>query len=155
MADALATYLNEHLASSGAALRLLERLREQQRGQELGEFADELLVEIQQDHAALKSMIRRIDAKPSTVRMSLGWLTESASSQKLRLNEDPLGLFELLELLALGVLGKWSLWQALAVVAESQPALQDVDFNYLIKRANVQHRDIERHRLAIAVQALR
>jgi hypothetical protein len=61
---------------------------------------------------------------------------------------------EALEMLALGILGKYKLWLALADAAPAYPALAQVDFERLKTRALDQHTDVERERVAAAHVAL-
>jgi hypothetical protein len=154
MADALATYLNDHLAGSNFAISLLERMASNQ-DDDVRTFAEELLVEERKDQDALKGLIERVGGKESVVKGALGWISDWAASVKLRMHDESLGLFESLEMLGLGVLGKLSLWRALAVVADTHPAVREFDLEYLAKRAEAQHADIERERLAAAMKALR
>jgi hypothetical protein len=58
------------------------------------------------------------------------------------------------ESLALGVLGKLSLWGALAQVADQHPAIASVDLDELIHRAQTQYDLLERERLAASRRAL-
>ena len=65
-----------------------------------------------------------------------------------------LGTFLALESLALGVLGKLSLWRTLAQVADQHPAIASVDLDELIGRAQNQYDLLECERLAAARRAL-
>ena len=59
-----------------------------------------------------------------------------------------------LEFLALGVLGKLSLWTALEAAAPSDARLQGVDFAHLAGRAKAQHTIVDARRLEAAKTAL-
>ena len=56
--------------------------------------------------------------------------------------------------MSVGVLGKSSLWRALAVAAPGDARLQAFDFDRLLERAHSQHERLERERLALAPRAL-
>ncbi len=102
----------------------------------------------------LKELIEQVGSTGIGVKAALGRLSEYAISAKLRMTSDSLGLFEAWEALALGVLGKLSLWRALAVVRDSHAAVRALDLEYLAKRAEAQYADIERERLDAAMKAL-
>ncbi|MGH7792081.1 MAG: hypothetical protein ACREOB_07160 [Thermodesulfobacteriota bacterium] len=97
--DNLATYLNDHLAGSVAALELLAYLEEQHAG----------------------TPVERLDIVQSRPRKATAWLAEKITQIKLRL-DDPTGgalrLLEGLEAVAIGIEGKRALWRALEAVAE-------------------------------------
>jgi hypothetical protein len=53
MSDPLTTYLQDHLAGSIHAIELLKAMRERHAGEPLGEFATDLLTEIESDRDVL------------------------------------------------------------------------------------------------------
>lgn len=151
MKDALATYLHDHLAGATFAVELLEALRDQHASEPVGELAAELLLEIEEDRGVLKMLAERVEGDRQTLKDAVSWLAERASRLKLRREEEgSLGTFESLEGLALGILGKESLWKALAVVAPQDQRLGGVDFENLAARARAQHAKVEAHRLRLA-----
>lgn len=155
MTDPLLTYLQDHLAGAGFALNLLDGLRTQHAGDELGGFAASLGLEIEEDRRMLQSIAERAGGGPSVIKDAAGWITEKASRLKLRHQAgERLGTFEALETLALGILGKRSLWDALAVRAVADPRLAGIDFAGLAARAIDQHARVEAQRLALAATAL-
>jgi hypothetical protein len=154
MAEPLRSYLNDHLAGANFAINLLERMCKTHLDDDTGAFAKELLVEIQQDATVLRDLIDQVGGAGIGVKEMLGWLSEHATRAKLRMTAHSLGLFEAWEALALGVLGKLSLWRALAVVRDSHAAVRALDLEYLAKRAEAQYADIERERLDAAMKAL-
>jgi hypothetical protein len=56
MSDPLTTYLRDHLAGSIHAIELLKAKREHYVGEPLGEFATDLLVEIESDRDVLANL---------------------------------------------------------------------------------------------------
>jgi hypothetical protein len=148
MSQALATYLHDHLAGSHFAIDLVEHLRDQHAGEPLGYFATTLLVDIQEDQKVLQSVIDRVGKDVPVLKEATAWLSEKFSQLKLRRGAaDGLGAVEALETLALGILGKRSLWRALKVVGETDVNLREIDFDHLIERAESQHNSVEEQRL--------
>lgn len=155
MTEPLATYLHDHLAGSAFAISLLDSMKEENEGQPLGAFAQKLVAEIRADQDTLKSIIERVGETGLDLKSAVAWAAEKLSQLKLRRDGDNgLGTFETLETLGLGILGKHSLWRALAVAAETDARLQGVDFVSLGRRALAQHADVESHRLEVARKAL-
>jgi hypothetical protein len=114
-----------------------------------------LLQEVQEDRAVLKQIAERVGDESATVKEIGGWFADKVSRIKLRHDKaDGLGTFEALEFLTLGILGKRALWRSLALLAPHDPRLAGVDFEQLIKRAEIQHARTEEKRLAIALKAL-
>jgi hypothetical protein len=154
MNPALVTYLNDHNAGAKAALTMIERLAEAHEGQR--EWLDALHREISADHETLRDLMRRLEIPESTLKQVSSWFGERMAAMKLSW-ESPDRHFhrmEALEMLALGILGKYKLWLALADAAPAYPALAQVDFERLKTRALDQHTDVERERVAAAHVAL-
>jgi hypothetical protein len=158
MADEhIATYLNDHLAGSEAALELLEFIKAEQSGMSMEQFIAELRADIMADRQELEVLMVRLNVSKSRTRKATAWIGEKVTELKLHLDDPtggPLRLLEALEALALGIHGKWSLWQAMAAAAADAPALQLVDYEGLAKRAEEQRGRVEAARLAAAKEAL-
>jgi len=155
--DALATYLNDHLAGSVAALELLDTLAEHEEDPALTQTLRGLHREISADQATLRGLIGRLDGGESSVKRAAAWLGEKAGRIKLALaaREHPaLARLEGLEALAMGIQGKRGLWRALAQVAAADPRLAGQSYGELEARAVAQHELVERARLAAAREAL-
>ncbi len=147
----LATYLNDHLAGSVTALELLSSLETDQGDTELAHFASDLRAEIEADQQELEDLMERLQIPKSGPRQVAGWLAEKAAQVKLRLDDSSDGalhLLESLEILVLGIEGKYRLWCALAAAAV--PGLQLTDYERLTKRAEAQQQRVETIRLAAA-----
>lgn len=152
--DALVTYLHDHLAGAGAAVNLLEALRDEHAGEPLGQFSVELLAEVEADRIVLQRLAEQVGAGSNMLKEAVSWLGEKVSRLKLsRSSSGELGTFEALEALALGILGKLALWRALALVAATDARFHNVDFNQLAARAETQHARVETHRLEAARRA--
>lgn len=153
----LATYLNDHLAGSVAALELLENLQVEQAGTPLESFLAGLRADIAADSQELEALMNRLHVAESRTRKASAWIAEKVTELKLRL-DDPAGgalrLFESLEALSLGIEGKRSLWLALEAAAKDAPVLQILDYQRMAQRAEEQRRRVEEERLEAAKRAL-
>ena len=153
--EALAVYLNDHLAGAAAGIELAEKLRDNNQGTELGRVMVALHHDITQDRDALEELMRRLELERHPVKEAAGWMLEKVS--RLRLNPALTGSTELTrmletEALSLGIEGKLALWLALKAAADAgDPRLAGNDFDRLIERARGQRRTLEAHRLAAAV----
>ena len=155
MKNPLATYLHDHLSGASFAIDLLEFLQDQHDGKPLGQFATEMLVQVQSDRDVLQGLAERLDAERSILKETGAWLGEKASRWKFHHRASgEFGTFEALELLAVGILGKRGLWRALATLAPLDDRLQNVDFEQLITRAQSQYDRVEQHRLESARRGL-
>ncbi len=158
MADkAMDVYLNDHLAGAMLGSDLAEQIRDQNENTPLGELMRSLAPQIEEDRQTLIGLMQRMDSSKNPVKQAGAWVTEKASRAKfggLTSGEPQLGTFMAVESLALGVLGKLSLWRALAQVADQHPALASVDLNELIERAQTQYDRLEHERLAASRLAL-
>jgi hypothetical protein len=153
----LVTYLNDHLAGSVIALELMEHLERAHEGTPLAAFLAGLRAEVAADRDELERIIERLGARESLPRQAAAWFAEKVARLKLQLDTrapGPMGLFEGLEVISLGIEGKHSLWRALSAVAGDVPALQGVEYERLLERAAEQRRRVEAERLAAAGAAL-
>jgi hypothetical protein len=150
MSDALLTYLADHLAGSIHAIELLKNLQKEYNDHEIGQFSGRILTEIESDRKLLDDLSRQLGGGPSTAKEITAWVGEKVSRLKFR-HGDPesLGTFEAFEQLALGILGKLSLWRALSVASNSESRLRTLDYEELIRRAADQHERVERKRLEL------
>ena len=148
---ALGRYLNDHLSGSEVATRLLTRLSRRYRRTGSGTFFAGLLADIRADQQKLAELARRIGVRRSVAKQVAGRMAEVAARPKLRMRtRDDLGLFESLEVLALGILGKRSLWQALRQIAPMDGRFNARELARLEARAVDQHARVEARRLALA-----
>lgn len=138
------------------AIDLLEAIRNRHAGESLGEFAAELLPEIEEDRDVLRRLADRVGAGSNSLKEIGGWLSEKIMRLKLQPGSgDDLGTFEALEFLELGIHGKWALWRALRIVAEGDARLRGEDYERLTERAESQRNRVEQRRLEIAPATLR
>lgn len=149
--DALASYLNDHLAGSAAALDLLQRMRDANEGNEVGETVADLHEAIKQDGAALETIMETLDVDVSSLRRAGGRAVEKVSRVKLdewATGDRDLSLLLETEALALGIEGKMAGWCSLKQLPAGR--LDDVDLDGLIGRARQQRATVEELRLAAA-----
>jgi len=154
--DALLIYMNDHLAGSRTAIELLEQMVDSTSETEAREFLERLHTEIVQDRDVLEKLISRAGGRPSVVRDAGGWIAEKFARLKLAIDDPsdgPLRRLEALEILALGIQGKASLWRALSTVAPAVPALAGVNFADLGQRAAAQYARVEAGRIEAAQAA--
>src|SRR4051794_24209424 len=114
--EALAIYLNDHLAGSTLGVELVRRAAHEHAGSELGSFLSGLAREIEDDRETLVRLIAAVGGRPHRYKVALGWTAEKAGRLKLNgslLQRSPLTPFVELESLALGIHGKLAMWVAL------------------------------------------
>ncbi len=153
----LDVYLHDHLAGATLGAELAEQIGEYAKGTALAGVMAALQAEIEADRRTLLDVVERLDAGRHPVKQATGWLAEKASHVKfggLSSGDEDHGLFMALESLALGVLGKRSLWVALREVRADHPQLADVDLDALILRAEAQYATLEPERLVAGRRAL-
>jgi hypothetical protein len=154
--DALPTYLQDHLAGALHAIEILKAMRSHFSREPLGQFADQMLAEVQADREVLARLTERAGGTAFGVKEWAAWLSEKVSRLKLKHGSaDGLGTFEALEFLVIGIHGKWALWRALAEVAAFDKRLQGVNFAELTARAQNQHQKVEERRLAYVQSVFR
>ena len=156
-AEVLATYLNDHLAGSVAALELVDRIIRLCQGTEREKILRRLRDEIEEDQEVLKQLLQAIGAKESGVRKAAAWLTEKIGEAKLALDATgggELRLLEALEALGLGIQGKLGLWRALEAASAGTPELGRLNLSELERRARDQFERVETLRLQVAKSAI-
>jgi hypothetical protein len=155
MSNALAVYLQDHLAGSVHGVELARHIRDEHAGESLGAFAAELTTEIEADQKVLQSLADRIAGGSSSVKEVSAWVSEKMARLKLtHHSKESIGTFESLELIRLGITGKLALWQALKTIADMEPRLHGVDLDGLSARAESQIAAVEERRLESARRAL-
>ncbi|MCU1300490.1 MAG: hypothetical protein JWQ87_774 [Candidatus Sulfotelmatobacter sp.] len=146
----LAIYLHDHLAGATLAIDLLKALQDKYPGDPLGDLAALILKEVEADRTTLKNLADRIGTGSDRLKEFSAWMSEKVSRIKLTSDSHSLATFEALEFLALGILGKLALWDALKALQEVDSRLQGMNFDHLASRARTQHDQVEERRLAEA-----
>jgi hypothetical protein len=151
----LATYLNDHMAASTAAVELAGRVASSNRGTPYGETLAELKREIEDDRRALAQIMQRAGVGVDRVKSAAAWTGEKLGRLKLNgqlTGYSPLSRLEELEILELGVTGKLLLWQSL--LETKAAGITDRELEELSERARSQRERFERLRLDAAAEAL-
>jgi hypothetical protein len=151
----VATYLNDHLAGSVAALEMLDQLIKTHEGKPLSHFFQELRADVRKDQEVLRMLVQRF-GKESAIRKAGAWMVEKFSRAKLKVageNAGETGLVQALEALVLGITGKQLLWRALNATLGSSPLLRGADLAHLEERAIEQVERVEAKRLEAAREA--
>ncbi|MGQ0647049.1 MAG: hypothetical protein ACT4P7_05730 [Gemmatimonadaceae bacterium] len=153
MSHALSTYLQDHLAGAEMALELLQRLSNDDPDSSVRTLSAELHGEIESDRVVLAHLAEELGVKPNAVKQAAAWVGEKFSRFKLRFDAggDPrFSLFEALELLAIGIVGKQKLWSALEAASVHDATLRSLPLNQLAARAKMQHAKVEERRIELA-----
>ena len=151
--EALATYLNDHLAGSLGAVQLIDALAEHAQGRPLEAKLRALRVEIEEDQGTLRQILARIDIDEHRIKQAAAWVSEKVGQAELTLASHAhpsLALVEGLEALSLGIHGKVGLWIVLAELAPRDARLSGFDYEALGTRATIQHAAFERERVEAA-----
>lgn len=153
MTDPLTTYLQDHLAGAKFAINLLGDLSKEELDPNIGKFFTRLLGEVEADRVTLNDLVDRVGGDPSSFKEAAAWVAQKVGRFKLTVTE-PIGLFEAVETLSLGVLGKLALWNALARIASTDERVAGLKLDELAARAVDQHHELEALRLQLAPSAL-
>ena len=153
----LETYLNDHLAGAVAVLELIDHSIEQHADAPQAALLGEIRADIEADRRQLEMIIDRVGGSQSAPRKAVGWISDRVVRLKLRMDDPSNGalrLFETIEIVALGIEGKRSLWRTLDSLRADLSEIADVDFEGLIARATQQRDALEPGRLRAARDAL-
>jgi hypothetical protein len=153
--ETLATYLNDHLAGSVAALQLMDRICAAHGDGPIGLLMTRLRADVAFEQTQVRQLLTALSAKESQVRRAVAWIGEQFLRFKIGAGErddSGLMLFEALEALSMGFFGRMSLWRILSVVRDDLPLA--LDFDALATRASRHLADLEEARLAAGLAAL-
>ncbi|MCW1925164.1 hypothetical protein OKA05_21570 [Luteolibacter arcticus] len=146
----LQRYLNDHLAGSAGAIRLIDELATRQDDPAETAFFESLKAEVEGDQERLRHLLASAGLEESAALQATGKLTASASKLKLLwegLKPGELGMFEALEMLTLGIQGKRLLWVMLMEIAPAYPEWDEIDFAELELEAIRQRDAMEERRI--------
>jgi hypothetical protein len=153
----LATYLNDHLAGSVAALDLLTMIAEIAPDEASRAAVREVRGQIVGERDELLALLAQLGVARQRSRMVIAWVGAKLGRIKLRFDGEPtedLRLFESLEMVGIGIEGKTSLWRALGEIAPAIPAVAVLDCARYAEQSRTQRETIERLRLLAAPAAL-
>jgi len=155
MDELLAIYLRDHHAGASAGAALAQRAARNGAGLDHGAELAEIARQIGDDRKTLERLMARLGVRPSAIKVAGARAGEVVGRLKLngRLRQrSPLSNVVELEAMALGIIGKRKLWEALAGI----PGLQEtggVDLVELEARARQQHDRVETIRREAAAAA--
>ncbi len=155
--EALEIYLKGHLAGAAAGGQAAQRIASDDKGIGIGNFLSDLHREIEEDTDVLRDIMARLEVTPATFQEALAMGAERVSQMVVEAQssgDSPVTILVQMETLSMGIEGKILLWRALKKVASSHPPLAEIDFDDLIKRAQLQREELEQHRLEAAQLAL-
>jgi hypothetical protein len=153
----LQRYLNDHLAGSEGALILIQDLADRQEEESEKQFFLEIKSKVAGDQTVLKSLLENAGLEKSALLQIAGSVTARAGRIKLMwegMECGKLGMFEALEMLALGIQGKRLLWVVLGEIAPYFPEWKGVNFADLELEAIAQRDSVEERRVATGREAL-
>lgn len=150
-AKGLSAYLNGHLAGETLGLALATRASLQQEGTPLGSFLKLLSWELEEDRESLTGLMAELGVRRKRVGVILARMAQRIGHLGLT-GSSPLSALADLESLALRINDKREMWRALrAGVGDREDG---IDFDDLIRRAELQAEALKRRRLAVAADAL-
>ena len=153
----LGIYLNDHLAGAQGGRELAARAAGANEGTDYGAFLEHLRVEIDEDKAALESLMERLQVTPDRLKIAAAWAAEKAGRLKLNgslTSYSPLSRLVELEGLSIGVSGKQSMWKQLLAIRDADPVLAEFDLETYLERSQRQLDGLEEHRARAAREAL-
>lgn len=156
MQHQLATYLNDHLAGSVAAIALIDDMISAVTDEALKSFLVQLKKEITEEQQVLRILLRANDLKEGALKKAAAWLGEKASAPKFGGGGDDnhgLAIMQGLEMLYLGITGKLLQWWAFQGAIAPMVEALGFDLNHLQKQAERQRHTVEEFRLAYARKA--
>jgi len=155
MTPLLGIYLNDHLAGATAGLELARRMASAQRDKPHGSTLDQIATEIDEDRAALITIMGNLDVPVRQYKVYAGWVAEKLGRLKLNghlTDRSPLSDFLELEGLRLGVEGKLALWRTLGALTTVEPRLRTEQLDDLEARAQRQVATLEGLRMSTGRQ---
>lgn len=155
MSDHLSTYLSDHLGGAEAGVALLERWRGHLTDPAIAQALEHLHADIVKDRQSLEDLYLRVTGERATVKRTVGWFAEKIAGLKHLGEYDDFALFESLEILSLGILGKRALWSVLNEVSAFDQRLAGMEFGILEHRATSQFAQVEELRRQFGTMALR
>jgi len=150
-------YLNDHHAGASGALHLIRQLAERQEIESERLFFQNLQKMVEKDQTLLKDLLEKANMEKSLTLQIAGTLTEGAGRLKLLwegLKPGELGMFEALEVLALGIQGKRLLWAMLGELSPYFPEWDSYDFAELELQAIKQRDQVEERRIETGRESL-
>lgn len=153
-AELFGIYINDHLASATGGIELVGRMLGVHRGTRYEEPLSQLLSELQEEKASLRSIMAAMDIGVTQYKQLGVWVAEKVS-RVVKLNgrvlaRSPLSDLVEFEFLASGVRAKRSGFETLRIAAEVEPRLPAAELDRLIDQAHRQYEWLTRARREVA-----
>ena len=142
MSSLLGIYLNDHLMGATAGVELFRRATGAR-----PELAA-LTQEVEEDRAALLTLMHSVGVREDPLKMAAGWAGEKLGRLKLNgsiISRSPLSDVVELESLTLGVMGKLNGWRLLKGLGD--PRFDSAELDRLIARAQRQVEQLDAMRI--------
>jgi hypothetical protein len=154
--NAIAIYLNDHLAGATVGVEVARRTLNSNNGNEFGEFLRRLTGEVEDDRQTLRSVMQELGVRVNRAKQAAAWGSEKLG--RLKPNGRIVGYSALsrvveLEFLSIGITGKLGMWRVLLRVLDEP--LTSADLAALIERAERQRTEVDEYRVRAAVEAFR
>jgi hypothetical protein len=140
--DLLGIYCNDHLAAATGGIELVSRMLGQHRGTAHEAKLQELLDELREERAALRSSMAALGVPVRQYKQAASWVGEKLARLKLNghlLSRSPLSDLVEFEFIATAVLAKRCGFETLRVVAAADERLDAELLDRLIAQADKQH----------------
>ncbi len=148
-------YLHDHMAGATGALELLGHLVSVAPSLSQQVQLSKLKDSIETDYDVLVEMAEHLGIEENGLKKAVAWMGEKIARLKLSFANDgsALGMFQSLEVLALGITGKRALWEALKATTPLCLSNFPFDFEDLKLRSDAQLQVVETMRIAAAREA--
>jgi hypothetical protein len=140
--DLLGIYCNDHLAAATGGIELVSRMLGRHRGTTHEAKLEELLDELREERAALRSAMAALDIPVRQYKQVASWVGEKLARLKLNgqlLSRSPLSDLVEFEFIATAVLAKRCGFETLRVVSAAEKRLDGALLDRLIAQADKQH----------------
>ena len=140
--DLLGIYCNDHLAAATGGIELVSRMLGRHRGTTHEAKLEELLDELREERAALRSAMAALDIPVRQYKQVASWVGEKLARLKLNghlLSRSPLSDLVEFEFIATAVLAKRCGFETLRVVSAAEKRLDGPLLDRLIAQADKQH----------------
>ena len=154
-ADLLGIYCNDHLAAATGGIELVSRMLGRHRGTPHEERLEELLDELREERAALRSSMAALGLPVRQYKQVASWVGEKLARAKLNghlLTRSPLSDLVEFEFIATAVLAKRAGFETLRAIAAVDGRLDAPLLDRLIAQADKQHEWLADARREVAAQ---
>jgi hypothetical protein len=140
--ELLGIYCNDHLAAATGGIELVTRMLGHHRGNRYEPRLEELLDELREERAALRSSMAALGFPVQQYKQVASWVGEKLSRAKLNghlLSRSPLSDLVEFEFIATAVLAKRAGFETLREIAANDPRLDAALLDRMIAQADKQH----------------